>query len=182
MPGPLSDSSSQKFIARNRAPRVHIEYDVELYGARRTVQLPFVVGVLAELSGRAGTPRAPLAQRAFLDIDVDNFDERLRALRPRVAFAVPDRLGGSGAMLPVELHFERLDDFDPDAVAHRVPALARLLQARNALKELLGCMDGKAAAEALLAKALAQPALLQALAAPSEPDPGGTAERTPAAD
>ena len=89
-------TSSQKFIARNRAPRVQIEYDVELYGAEKKVQLPFVMGVLADLSGKPSEPLPPVADRKFLEIDVDNFDARMKAMKPRVAFQVPNTLTGEG--------------------------------------------------------------------------------------
>ena len=88
--------SSQKFIARNRAPRVQIEYDVELYGAEKKVQLPFVMGVMADLSGKPAEPLPPVADRKFLEIDVDNFDARMKAMKPRVAFQVPNTLTGEG--------------------------------------------------------------------------------------
>ena len=89
-------TSSQKFIARNRAPRVQIEYDVELYGAEKKVQLPFVMGVLADLSGKPAEPLPPVADRKFLEIDVDNFDARMKAMKPRVAFQVANTLTGEG--------------------------------------------------------------------------------------
>src|SRR5205085_5591649 len=108
--------SSQKFIARNRAPRVQIEYDVEVYGAEKKVQLPFVMGVLSDLSGQPAEPLAPVADRKFLDIDVDNFDERLKAMKPRVAVQVPNTLTGEGN-LAIDMTFESMDDFTPAAIA-----------------------------------------------------------------
>src|SRR5215216_6639969 len=101
----MAKASSQKFIARNRAPRVQIEYDVELYGAEKKVELPFVMGVLGDLSGKPADPLAPVADRKFLEIDIDNFDERLKAMKPRVAVQVPNTLTGEGNM-SVELTFE----------------------------------------------------------------------------
>ena len=160
----MAKTSSQKFIARNRAPRVQIEYDVELYGAEKKVQLPFVMGVLADLSGKQTEPPTPVADRKFLEIDVDNFDSRMKALKPRAAFQVPNTLTGEGN-LSVELTFESMDDFSPAAVAQRVEPLRRLLEARTQLKNLLTYMDGKAKAEELLGKVLSDPALLKALAA-----------------
>src|SRR6187402_2960210 len=128
-------SSSQKFIARNRAPRVQIEYDVEVYGAEKKVQLPFVMGVLADLSGKPTEPLPPVADRKFLDIDVDNFDSRMKALKPRAAFQVPNTLTGEGN-LSVEMTFESMDDFSPAAVARKVDALNKLLSARTELANL----------------------------------------------
>ena len=160
--------SSQKFIARNRAPRVQIEYDVELYGSNKKMQIPFVMGVMADLSGKPAEPLAPVADRKFLEIDVDNFDERLKSMKPRAAFAVPNTLTGEGN-LAVDLTFENMDDFSPAAVARKVDSLAKLLQAREQLSNLITYMDGKTGAEELLAKVLADPALLGTLAAAKKP-------------
>lgn len=160
----MAKSSSQKFIARNRAPRVQIEYDVELYGAEKKVQLPFVMGVLADLSGKPSEPLAPVADRKFLDIDVDNFDSRMKAMKPRAAFQVPNTLTGEGN-INVELTFESMDDFSPAAIAAKVEPLRRLMEARQQLAGLVTYMDGKSGAEDLIAKVLKDPALLQSIAA-----------------
>jgi type VI secretion system protein ImpB len=165
-------TSSQKFIARNRAPRVQIEYDVELYGAEKKIQLPFVMGVLADLSGKPAEPLPPVADRKFLEIDVDNFDSRMKALSPRVAFQVPNTLTGEGN-LSVELTFDSMDDFSPAAVARKVDALNKLLETRQQLANLITYMDGKSGAEELVSKLLNDPGLLQTLATtrntPGEP-------------
>jgi type VI secretion system protein ImpB len=160
--------SSQKFIARNRAPRVQIEYDLEVYGADKKVQLPFVMGVLADLSGKNAGTLPPVEERKFLDLDVDNFDQRLKAMKPKVAFAVPNALNGDGNLL-VDITFESMDDFSPAAVARKVGALAKLLEAREQLSNLLTYMDGKQGAEDLIAKVLQDPALLQSVAAAAKP-------------
>ena len=160
--------SSQKFIARNRAPRVQIEYDVEVYGAQKKVQLPFVMGVMADLSGNPKEALPPVADRKFLEISTDNFDERLKAMKPRVNFQVPNTLTGEGK-IGVDLTFESMDDFSPAAIARKVEALNKLLQARSQLQNLVTYMDGKTGAEELLAKVLKDPALLQALAAAPKP-------------
>jgi type VI secretion system protein ImpB len=165
----VAKSSSQKFIGRNRAPRVQIEYDVELYGAEKKIQLPFVMGVLADLSGKPAEPLAPVADRKFLDIDVDNFDSRMKALKPRAAFAVPNTLTGEGN-INVELTFENMDDFSPAAVARKVDALNKLLEAREQLANLITYMDGKSGAEDLVSRLLKDPALLQTLATTKKPD------------
>jgi type VI secretion system protein ImpB len=164
----VAKSSSQKFIARNRAPRVQIEYDVELYGAEKKIQLPFVMGVLADLSGKPAEPLAPVADRKFLDIDVDNFDSRMKAMKPRAAFAVPNTLTGEGN-INVELTFENMEDFSPAAVARKVDALNKLLEAREQLANLITYMDGKTGAEELVARLLQDPALLQTLATTKNP-------------
>ncbi len=160
--------SSQKFIARNRAPRVQIEYDVELYGAEKKIQLPFVMGVLADLSGKPTEPLPPVADRKFLEIDVDNFNDRMRAIKPRVAFQVPNVLTNEGN-LSVDISFESMDDFSPAAVARKVDSLRKLLEAREQLSNLVTYMDGKTGAESLIAKVLQDPALLQTLAASKKP-------------
>ena len=154
--------SSQKFIARNRAPRVQIEYDVELYGAEKKVQLPFVMGVMADLSGKPEDPLPPVADRKFLEIDVDNFDSRMKSMKPRVAFQVENTLTGEGN-LPVDITFESMDDFSPAAVARKVEGLNKLLEARQQLSSLITYMDGKAGAGDLIAKVLADPTLLKTL-------------------
>lgn len=161
-------SSSQKFIARNRAPRVQIEYDVELYGAEKKVQLPFVMGVMSDLAGKSEVPQPGIADRKFLEIDVDNFDSRLKAMKPRAAFSVPNRLTGEGNM-SVDLSFESMDEFSPGAIAEKVPALKELLDARNQLSNLMSYMDGKPGAEELIAEAMNNPELLKSLAASAAP-------------
>jgi type VI secretion system protein ImpB len=142
-------TSSQKFIARNRAPRVQIEYDVELYGAEKKVQLPFVMGVMSDLSGKPAEALPPVADRKFLDIDVDNFDARMKAMKPRVAFQVPNTLTGEGN-IAVDITFDSMDDFSPATVARKVEGTY---------------MDGKTGAEELLAKVIKDEALLKSLAA-----------------
>lgn len=171
----MAKKSSQKFIARNRAPRVQIEYDVELYGAEKQINLPFVMGVMADLSGKPEDPLEPVAERKFLEIDVDNFDDRLKSMKPRVAFQVPNTLTGEGN-LSVDLTFESMDDFSPAAVARKVDSLNKMLTARTQLSNLLTYMDGKGGAEELVAKALNDPSLLQALS--SAPKPEGEAEES----
>ena len=160
--------SSQKFIARNRAPRVQIEYDVELYGAQKKVQLPFVMGVLSDLSGKPADALPPVADRKFLEIDVDNFDARMKSMKPRVSFQVENTLTGEGT-LPVDITFESMDDFSPAAVARKVEGLNKLLEARTQLSNLITYMDGKTGAEELIAKVLADPALLGSLTAEAKP-------------
>ena len=171
----MAKASSQKFIARNRAPRVQIEYDVELYGAEKKINLPFVMGVMADLSGKPADPLEPVGDRKFLEIDVDNFDDRLKSTKPRVAFQVPNALTGEGN-LSVDVSFESMDDFSPAAVARKVDSLNKLLTARTQLSNLLTYMDGKGGAEQLVANALNDPALLQSLA--SAPKPGDEASES----
>jgi len=164
----VAKKSGQKFIAKNRAPRVQIEYDVELYGAEKKVQLPFVMGVMADLSGTPEEALPSVADRKVAEIDVDNFDDRLKAMKPRVAFQVPNTLTGEGN-LQVDLTFESMDDFSPAAVARKIGALNKLLEARTQLSNLLTYMDGKNDAEALIARAIRDPGLLHSLAAAPKP-------------
>lgn len=166
----MAKESSSKFIARNRAPRVQIEYDVELYGAEKKVQIPFVMGVMADLSGKPAEELPPIEERKFLDIDVDNFDSRLKAMKPRVAFQVPNTLTGEGN-LSVDITFESIDDFGPAAVAEKVDPLRKLLEARTQLANLITYMDGKSGAENLISQAMQNPALLRSLIA--TPNPSG---------
>jgi type VI secretion system protein ImpB len=161
--------SSQKFIARNRAPRVQIEYDVELYGSQKKVQLPFVMGVMADLAGKPADPLPPVGDRKFLEIDIDNFDSRMKAMKPRVAFQVPNTLTGEGN-LSVDLTFENMDDFTPAAIAAKVDGVSKLLEARQQLSNLVTYMDGKGGAEELISKVLNDPALLQSLTATAKPE------------
>ena len=165
----LVSGNSQKFVARNRAPRVQIEYDVELYGAEKKVQVPFVMGVMADLSGKPAEALPGVHERDFMEIDVDNFDDRLKATKPRVAFNVDNKLTGEG-QLPVEITFESMEDFSPAAVARKVAGLDKLLEARTQLANLVTYMDGKAGAEELISKAIKDPALLQSLTSAPKAD------------
>lgn len=158
-------SSSQKFIARNRAPRVQIEYDLELNGAQKKVQLPFIMGVMSDLAGKSETVEAKrvAAERKFLEVDSDNFDKRMAALKPRVAFTVPNTLTGEGS-LQVDVSFENMADFSPSAIANQVDSLKKLLEARTQLSSLLTYMDGKNGAEELLAQVMKDPDILKTIA------------------
>lgn len=156
--------SGQKFIKQNRAPRVHIEYEVETYGSRQKVELPFVMGVISDLSGKSHVEKKALDKRDFSEFDMDNFDQRMEAVAPRAAFNAENTLNGEGK-LAVDLTFKSMNDFSPGAVAQNVPALAKLLEARNQLQDLLLYMDGKDGAQELLDKVLKDPALLSALSA-----------------
>ncbi|WP_395344102.1 type VI secretion system contractile sheath small subunit [Ningiella sp. W23] len=167
-------SSGQKFVSKNRAPRVQIEYDVELYGAEKKVQLPFVMGVMSDLSGNPSEPLPPISERKIVEIDVDNFDERLKATKPRVQFSVPNKLTGEGN-LPVEMTFESIDDFSPEAVARNTDGLKQLLEARTQLQNLVTYMDGKEGAEQLIAKVLSDPALLETLSSAPKAEDTDTA-------
>jgi type VI secretion system protein ImpB len=165
----MAKTSSQKFIARNRAPRVQIEYDTEIYGAEKKVQLPFVMAVLADLAGDNQEQLPPVDGRKLLEIDVDNFDQRMKALRPKLRYTVPNELTGEGN-LEVDIELESMDDFSPAAVARRIEPLRQLLEARQQLANLVTYMDGKTGAEELIANVLNDPALLTALGSRAKPE------------
>ncbi|MBW7984136.1 type VI secretion system contractile sheath small subunit [Enterobacillus tribolii] len=158
------DASSQKFIGRNNAPRVQIEYDVEIYGSQKKVELPFVTGVMADLSGHRAKPLPPVEERKFLTFDQDNFDARMRAIKPRLKFYVDNTLSEENELLDVELEFESMEDFSPGAIARRIPQMEKLLEARAHLAELITYMDGKSSAEEVVKNLLEQPDFLQRLA------------------
>lgn len=167
---------SQKFIGRNRAPRVQIEYDVELYGAEKKIELPFVMGVFADLSGNAGKEQPPIADRKLVEFSVDNFDDRLKAIEPRVQMDVKNTLTGEGNM-KVDMTFTSMADFEPTAVANNVEPLKKLLEARMQLANLITYMDGKSGAEELLDKILHNPELMKSLAKSPNPEASGEAEQ-----
>lgn len=163
----------QRFIKENRAPRVHIEYEVETFGSRQKVELPFVMGVMSDLSGKSNVEKKSLDKRDFVEFDMDNFEQKMEAIAPRAAFVVENTLSGEGK-LGVDLTFNSLDDFSPGRVAQNVPALKKLLEARQELNDLLAYMDGKDGAQDLIDKVLKDPDLMKALAAakPAEESPG----------
>jgi type VI secretion system protein ImpB len=159
----MAKESGQQFIKRNRPPRVHITY-LNPEGEEK-VEIPFIMGVLADLSGNTpGVDKPEVADRKFLDIDMDNFDARMASIQPGVSFRVSNRLSENpDEKLSVQLRFNKMADFEPAAIARQVPSLAKLLKAREQLANLQRYMDGKVAAEAQLRKLLADPQLMQAL-------------------
>ncbi len=156
--------SGQKFIKQNRAPRVHIEYEVETFGSRQKMSLPFVMGVMSDLSGKSEVEKKKLADRDFIEFDMDNFEQRMEGIAPRASFVVDNTLTGEGKV-GVDLTFKSMDDFSPGAIAKNVPQLAKLLEARQQLNDLMIYMDGKDGAQNLLDKVLKDPELLKSLAA-----------------
>ena len=160
----MSSKSAQKFIAKNRSPRVQIEYDVEVYGTEKRIELPFVMGVFADLVGKSKQELPNIADRSFMDIDADNFDDRMKSIKPRVVFNVNNKLEEDGSQLNVEMEFEKMEDFSPEQIAQKIDPLKQLLDARTELSNLLSYMDGKAGAEDLIDKILSDNELLQSLA------------------
>jgi type VI secretion system protein ImpB len=170
----MATDSGQKFIRRNRAPRVHITYE-DPYDAERLVELPFVMGVMSDLSGNnPGVEKSKLDDRKFLEFDMDNFDSRMAAIQPGITMRVANKLSDNpDEKMSVNLRFNKMADLSPVAVARMVPATAKLLEAREQLSNLLRYMDGKVGAEDQLKKLLADPQLMNALkeraaAAPKE--------------
>jgi len=155
--------TGQRFIKENRAPRVHIEYEVETYGSRQKVELPFVMGVMSDLSGKSEVEKKTLDKRDFLEFDMDNFEQRMEAIAPRAVFQVENTLTGDGK-IGVDLTFKTMEDFSPGAVAKQVPALNKLMEARQELSDLMAYMDGKDGAQELLDKVLKDPDLMKSLA------------------
>jgi type VI secretion system protein ImpB len=163
--------SKAKVIERNRAPRVQIAYDVEHYGSPTTIELPFVMGVMADLAGDSETAEAskPVPDRAFVDVDAGRFPKFMEALGPRVKARVKNTLPqAEGAErdeeLAIDLTFKSIGDFAPDKVAEQIPQLAELLKMRRQLEELLGFMDGRIDAEKRIAQLLNNEPLLGQIA------------------
>ncbi|WP_174278531.1 type VI secretion system contractile sheath small subunit [Sphingomonas bacterium] len=173
--------SGQRFIRENRAPRVHIEYEVETYGAKQKVDLPFVMGVMSDLSGKSHVEKKEASKRDFTEFDMDNFEQRMEAIAPRAAFNVDNTLSAEGGKLAVDLTFKNMDDFSPGEVAKKVPAVAKLLEARQQLNDLLLYMDGKDGAQNLLDKVLKDPTLMAALSSAKQ-NGDADAEQAPAAE
>ena len=136
----MSDSL-QKWVGRNRPPRVQITYDVEIGDAVEKKELPMVVGILADLSGHPAMPLPKLKDRRFVELDGETFNEFMGKVSPRLEIAVPDTLKGEGN-LRLELNFKDFGDFHPESIVHQVPRLAKLLEARQQLRDLLAKLDG----------------------------------------
>ena len=161
----MASDSGQKFIKRNRPPRVHISYQ-DPYEAEKQVELPFVMAVMSDLSGNASeVAKPPMAERKFTNVDMDNFDSYMASVKPAASFRVENRLGGekSGEQMSIKLTFQKMADFDPAAVGRQVPAVRALLEAREQLSNLQRYMDGKVAAEEKLRELLGNPELMRAV-------------------
>jgi len=156
--------SLQHKLDRVRRPRVQISYDVETNGAMQKVELPFVVGVMADLSGQPKEALRPLKERKFANIDRDNFNDILAKSAPRLAMKVQNKLTGDDSKLAVELNFKHIDDFEPARVAEQVGPLRELMAMRHRLTELLSKMEGNDKLEALLGDVLSNTEKAMALA------------------
>jgi type VI secretion system protein ImpB len=147
----MARESTQKKVGRVRPPRVQITYEVETLGAMEKKELPFVVGVLGDFSGKPDEPLPKMADRKFVEIDRDNFDAVLAGSKPRLTFRVDDKLSGKeDSQLNVELRFKSIEDFEPENVVKQIEPMRKLLEARNRLKDLQARMDGNDKLEELL--------------------------------
>ena len=155
--------SLQHKLDRVRAPRVQITYDVEIGDAIEMKEIPFVVGVLADLSGKPEDPLPRLKDRKFIEIDRDNFNKVLEGMKPRLAYQVENKLTGGDTKMAVELRFKSLDDFHPERVAEQVQPLKKLVDARSKLSDLLNKLDGNDKLDAILQKVISDTEALQKL-------------------
>ncbi|MBH9404085.1 type VI secretion system contractile sheath small subunit [Pseudomonas aeruginosa] len=169
--------STQHKLDRVRPPRVQITYDVEIGNAIEKKELPLVVGILADLSGKPDTPPAKLVERRFVDIDRDNFNEILSSISPRATLQVDNTISGDDSKLNVELRFNPIEDFDPVNLVKQVVPLRRLFEARQRLRDLLTKLDGNDDLDQLLQDVVANTEGLQEIKA-ARPE----AEAAPAGD
>lgn len=159
----MARESRQHTLDRVRSPRVHITYDVEIGDAIEMKEIPFVVGVLADLVGKPEEPLPKLKDRKFIEIDRDNFNNVMEGMAPRLAYRVDNRLAGDGSKMAVELRFKNIDDFHPEKVAGQIDPLRKLVEARGRLSELLGKLDGNDRLDELLQDVLSNTEALQKL-------------------
>ncbi len=171
--------SLQHTLDRVRAPRVHITYDVEIGDAIEMKEIPFVVGVLADLSGKPAEPLPRVKDRKFIEIDRDNFDSVLQGMKPRLAYRVDNRLTDEGGKMAVELNFKSMDDFHPERVANQIDPLRKLIEARRRLSELLNKLDGNSDLDELLQEVISSTESLQKLGTEAGVAPPGTAKVEP---
>lgn len=158
----MSDSTQHK-LDRVRPPRVHITYDVEIGDAVEQKEIPFVAGVMSDLSGKPEKPLPPLKERKFVEVDRDNFNSVLEGMAPRLSYRVDNKIEDNDTKIGVELTFKHLDDFHPEKIAQQVEPIRALVDARNKLYNLLAKLDGNDKLEALLQDVLANSDKLEAL-------------------
>jgi type VI secretion system protein ImpB len=159
----MAESVQQK-LKRVRAPRVHITYDVETEGAQVRKELPFVVGVIGDFSGKPYEPLKPLRDRKFIQIDRDNFDDVMQRMTPGAEFKVENTLAGDESLLPVSLKFKSMEDFEPGSIVNQIEPLRKLLAVRNKLRDLMSKVDRSEELESLLEEVLQNTDKLAALA------------------
>jgi type VI secretion system protein ImpB len=159
----MAKESLQHTLDRVRAPRVHITYDVEIGDAIEMKEIPFVIGVLADLSGKPDEPLPKLKDRKFIEIDRDNFNNVLEGMKPRIAFKVDNKLTDEDTKMAVELRFKSMDDFHPEQVANQVTPVRKLVEARRKLSDLLSKLDGNDKLDELLQEVIASTDSLEKL-------------------
>ncbi|EYF02864.1 type VI secretion system contractile sheath small subunit [Chondromyces apiculatus] len=162
--------SKQHWLSRNRPPRVQITYDVEIGNATEKKEIPFVVGIMSDLSGTSEAPRPKLKDRKFVEIDRDNFNEVMTAVKPEVTCLVDDKLTDRGGKLKVNLSFSHIDDFRPERIVERVEPLRELLRARERLNDLLAKLEGNDDLNTLLKQVVEDTSRLQTLKQELEKD------------
>jgi type VI secretion system protein ImpB len=172
----MARESTQHKLDRVRPPRVHITYDVEIGDAIEMKELPFVVGVMADLSGKPDEPLPRLRDRKFVEIDRDNFNAALKGMKPRLAFRVDNKLTNDDTKLGVELRFNSIDDFEPEQVAQQVEPLRKLLEVRRQLSSLLAKTDGNDRLSEQLQQIISDTELLQKVRKEAGLIPGQEAE------
>jgi type VI secretion system protein ImpB len=168
----MPKESLQKKVGRVRPPRVHITYDVQVGDAIEKRDLPFVVGVMADLSGMPDKPLPPIGKRKFVAVDRDNINDVMKKIGPRLAFKVPNRLSEDDTKLNVELRFESMDDFQPARIAQQVTPLRKILDLRNSLANLRSSLIGNDKLEGLLREMVQNQELLQQAGAEAGIHPG----------
>lgn len=173
--------SLQKWMGRNRPPRVQITYDVEIGDAIEKRELPLVVGVLADLAGKPASAPPKMKDRRFVEIDRDNFDEIMGKIAPRLDMSVPDTMKGNGN-LKVELTLEKFADFHPEAIVQQVPRLKKLLEARLELRDLLAKLDGNDDLDGLLASVVKNTDGLKQIRSATGSEASASADKKPAAE
>ena len=159
----MAKESVQKKLERVRPPRVNITYEVETGDAIETKELPFVMGVLGDFSGQPAEPLAKLKDRKFTEITLDNFDDVLAGMKPRLQYGVENKLSEEGGKIGVEIEFQSLEDFAPDRVARQVEPIGKLLELRSQLADLRGKLQGNEKLDEILQSALSDEEKLKKL-------------------
>jgi type VI secretion system protein ImpB len=172
----MAKESIHKKLSRVRKPRVHITYEVEVGDAIEQKELPYVVGVLADLSGQPKDALPPVKGRKFVEIDRDNFNQAMAGMKPRLTFRVPNRLANDDSQIGVELEFQNLDDFGPEAVAQKVEPIRKLVEARARLNELALKINGSDKLESLLQDVVQNTDALKQLSAAAGPGAGSSGD------
>jgi type VI secretion system protein ImpB len=172
----MARESTQHKLDRVRSPRVHITYDVETGDAIELKELPFVMGVVSDLSGKPAEPLPRMRDRKFVEIDRDNFDDVMKGMKPRLAFQVDNKLAADNTRIGVELRFNRLEDFDPEQVARQVDPLRKLMEVRRELSGLLAKADGNEKLGERLGEIIGNTELLAKLAKETGGKPSGGTE------